>query len=242
MGVGQIDGGDAVSEPAAAPIRIFLVSPIRIYREGLAHVLPAYDGLDLTGSAETVEPAVPLVRRGEVDIVLYDLRTPSGLAGLRRLSTGSRVRVVALGIEENVEWVIACAEAGISGYVTDDTSLAELVARIKDAAHGEFHCPPHIAASLLQRLAMIGPQVGPSTGSRLTSRELEVAELLQEGLSNKQIAHRLTIQLATVKNHVHSILEKLEAPTRVDAAAVLRRSPGDVTSTRRQRSSYGGYR
>jgi two-component system, NarL family, nitrate/nitrite response regulator NarL len=236
VGVGRFDDGDAVSEPPAAPIRIFLVSPIRIYREGLAHVLATYEGLDLTGSAETVEPAVPLVRRCEVDVVLYDLRTPSGLAGLRRLATASRVRVVALGIEENVEWVIACAEAGISGYVTDDTSLAELVTRVEDAARGEFNCPPHIAASLLRRLATIGPHPDPSSGGRLTSRELEVAELLQEGLSNKQIAHRLTIQLATVKNHVHSILEKLEAPNRVDAVAVLRRSYADVTITRRQPS------
>jgi len=234
-----MDGVGAVSEPGAAPIRVFLVSPIRIYREGLAHVLASYEGVDVTGSADRVEPAVPMVRRREVDIVLYDLRTPSGLAGVRRLATASQVRVVALGIEESVDWVIACAEAGIAGYVTDDTSLAELVARIEDAAHGNFRCPPHIAASLLRRLATISPQPGPpSSGNRLTARELEVAALLQEGLSNKQIAHRLTIQLATVKNHVHSILEKLESPTRVDAAAVLRHSYVDVTSTRRQHSSW----
>ncbi|WP_056761208.1 response regulator transcription factor [Terrabacter sp. Root181] len=76
---------------------------------------------------------------------------------------------------------------------------------------------------------MIGPLLGPlEYGSRLTSRELEVAALLQEGLSNKQIANRLTIQMATVKNHVHSILAKLDAPTRTDAAAVLRRRPVEL--------------
>ena len=178
-----------------------------------------------SGSGETFEAAVPVVRRCEVDVVLYDLRCPSGLRRPAPPGQRAHVSVVALGLEESVEWVIACAEAGIAGYVTDSTSLDELVQRIEDAAHGDFHCPPHIAASLLHRLATIGPLLGsPGAASRLTSRELEVAALLQEGLSNKQIAHRLTIQLATVKNHVHSILEKLETPTRSDAAAVLRRT------------------
>ena len=95
--------------------------------------------------------------------------------------------MLALGIEESVEGVLACAEAGIAGYVTDSTSLDELVSRIQDAAHGDFRCPPHIAASLLRRLGMIGPLLGPPEGgSRLTSRELEVATLLQEGLSNNR--------------------------------------------------------
>ena len=158
-------------------------------------------------------------------MALYDLRCPSGLVGLRRLADAPEVSVVALGVEESVEWVIACAEAGIAGYVTDSTSLDELVSRVADAARGEFNCPPHIAASLLRRLAAIGPLLGSPQGrSRLTSRELEVAALLQEGLTNKQIATRLTIQLPTVKNHVHSILRKLETSTRSDAVAVLRSS------------------
>ena len=233
MGAAREDGEGAADDPAVLPIRLYIVSPIRIYREGLAHVLASREGFRLIGSAETIEAAVPVVRRSEANVVLYDLRCASGLVGLRRLGVASRVQVIALGIEESVDGVLACAEAGIAGYVTDSTSLDELVTRIEDAARGDFYCPPHIAASLLRRLAMIGPLLGPPAGgSRLTSRELEVAALLQEGLSNKQIASRLTIQLATVKNHVHSILEKLETPTRSDAAAILRRSPVDVVPPR----------
>ena len=223
------NGVAAAAPPGGAPIRLYILSPIRIYREGLAHVLSTRDGFALVDSSDAVEVAAPAVRRREVDVLLYDLRMPSGLLGLRRLADAPELSVVALGVEESVEWVIACAEAGIAGYVTDSTSLDELVTRIEDAAHGDFHCPPHIAASLLRRLAAIGPFLGaPGARSRLTSRELEVAALLQEGLSNKQIATRLTIQLATAKNHVHSILEKLETPTRTDAAAVLRTSGHDV--------------
>jgi DNA-binding NarL/FixJ family response regulator len=201
----------------------------------LTHVLTTYHNFDLVGSAETFEVALPIVRRCEVDVVLYDLRCLSGLIGLRRLAIASEVSVLALGVEESVEWVVACAEAGIAGYVTDNTSLDELVTRVEDAARGDFNCPPHIAASLLRRLATIGPFLGSAgVRSRLTPRELEVATLLQEGLSNKQIASRLTIQLATVKNHVHSILEKLETSTRIDAAAVLRSSSVGIPSHKLQ--------
>lgn len=222
------NGGNAIESDHAA-LRLYIVSPIRIYREGLAHVLATMGNFYLVGSEETFEPAVPFVRRCEVDVLLYDLRSASGLTGLRRLATAPAVNVVALGVQESVDWVIPCAEAGIAGYVTDRTSLEGLVACIRDAAKGDFHCPPHIAASLLRRLGTIGPVLSSSAaGSRLTARELEVAALLQEGLSNRQIATRLTIQLATVKNHVHSILEKLEAPNRSDAAAVLRRTAYDV--------------
>lgn len=231
-------GGPAADDAAASrapdgvpPIRLYIVSPMRIYREGLAHVLASRHPFALVGCSDVEQDAAPVVRRGEVDVVLYDIRCPSGLLGLRLLATTSRARVVALGLEESVDWVIAGAEAGIAGYVTDSTSLEELVARITEAAHGEFRCPPHIAGILLRRLASIGPLLGASgPRSRLTSRELEVAALLQEGLSNKQIAARLTIQLPTVKNHVHSILEKLETPTRSDAAAVLRTARYDTDS------------
>jgi two-component system nitrate/nitrite response regulator NarL len=225
--VGQERGSDAARRVGRArePIRVYVVSPVRIYREGLTHVLATYPEFVVAGSAEHFETALPAVRRCEVDVALYDLRCPSGLIGLRRLGDAPEVSVVALGVEESVEWVIACAEAGIAGYVTDNTSLDELVSRVVDAARGDFNCPPHIAASLLRRLATIGPLLGsPQARSRLTSRELEVAALLQEGLSNRQIATRLTIQLPTVKNHVHSILRKLETSTRSDAAAVLRSS------------------
>ncbi|TNM46103.1 response regulator transcription factor [Nocardioides albidus] len=215
--------GNGYDSPRTRPIRVYVISPMRIYREGLIQVLATRPGLTVAGSADTFETALPAVRRGEADVALYDLRCSSGLSGLRRLAETPAVTVVGLGVEETVECILACAEAGMAGYVTDTASVDELASRVGDAARGELHCPPHIAASLVRRLAAVGAgPASPEAGLGLTSREREVAALLQQGLSNKQIAHRLTIQLATVKNHVHSILTKLEAPTRGDAAAVLR--------------------
>lgn len=228
--VARTSGGNGRAHEA---IRVYVVSPVRVYREGLIHLLATHAEFMVAGSAETFEDALPAARRFEVDVVLYDLSCPSGLVGLRRLAAVSEVSVLALGVEETAEGVIACAEAGIAGYVTDSASLDELISRIADVVRGEFKCPPYIAASLLRRVATIGPLLGISQArSRLTSRELEVAALLQEGLANKQIARRLTIQLPTVKNHVHNILKKLEAPTRSDAAALLRSSSGNLPHRR----------
>jgi DNA-binding NarL/FixJ family response regulator len=139
--------------------------------------------------------------------------------------------VVALCLAENERDVIACVQAGIAGYVTDQSSLEELTQRIREAAAGDFSCPPHIAAGLVRRLAMVSGLSEHGSGwRRLTPRELDVAGLLEQGMSNQQIATRLTIQLATVKNHVHNILDKLDASCRADAVVALR-SRGLVTST-----------
>jgi two-component system nitrate/nitrite response regulator NarL len=110
------------------------------------------------------------------------------------------------------------ARAGIAGYVTQDDTLQVLVQRIHDATVGEFACPPRVAATLLRSLAVSTIVDGRQrAAARLTQRELEIVQLIERGLSNKEIARHLTIQLATVKSHVHNILEKLGVRHRNDA-------------------------
>ena len=207
---------------ATIPVRLCVLSPTRLYREGLTYVLAEQSGFEVVGSAPTIDALADIIDKMLINVVLYDLRTPSGLVGLRRLARHEGLSVLALGVVECEEQIIACAEAGIAGYVTDNSSIEELVVRVEDALRGRFTCPPDIAAGLLRRLSAISTLVDKTSGwGALTSRELEVAALLREGLSNKQIASRLTIQLATVKNHVHSILEKTEATSRFDVAATF---------------------
>jgi len=119
--------------------------------------------------------------------------------------------------------VIACAEAGVSGYVTREASLDELTGVVESVARGESPCSPRISALLLRRVAeTAGRRTETDAARRLTRREAEIVGLIDEGLSNKQIAGRLSIELATVKNHVHSILEKLQVERRAEAAARVR--------------------
>jgi two-component system nitrate/nitrite response regulator NarL len=119
--------------------------------------------------------------------------------------------------------VIAFAEAGVLGFVEGGASVEELRSGIECAARGEASCPPRIATTLLARLASLtGVQRGVSEPTGLTRRERQIVQLIAEGMSNKEIAQRLCIEVATVKNHVHNILEKLKVGRRGDAVTRFR--------------------
>jgi two-component system nitrate/nitrite response regulator NarL len=131
--------------------------------------------------------------------------------------------LVALGVPEQEESVIRCAEAGIAAFVTRESSLPELVRVLQSALRGETLCSPSMARALLGRLATLAAEREPKPATAvLTVREVEILGLIDEGLSNKQIAARLVIELPTVKNHVHNILGKLDVRRRGDAAKQLR--------------------
>ena len=135
--------------------------------------------------------------------------------------------LVALAIEDNDDDVVAWAEAGVSGLVTPNTALDGLTATLESVARGGARCSPRATAALFRRVAGLAGQylraaAGSEPPARLTPREREVIALIDRGLSNKQIASQMQIELATVKNHVHAILEKLHVERRGEAAAVAR--------------------
>jgi DNA-binding NarL/FixJ family response regulator len=147
-------------------------------------------------------------------VILLDPHMDGARARVRRVGEiAPQTRIVALGVREVEQDVLPCAEAGMAGYVPRDGSLADLVAAIESAAHGELRCSPKIAASLFRRVARLSGETRRPTAS-LTRREEEIARLIDQGLSNKQIARRLQIEVSTVKNHVHSVLKKLHATRR----------------------------
>jgi DNA-binding NarL/FixJ family response regulator len=202
--------------------RVFIAGPTRLYGDGLAHLLAGEQGIEVVGTGTESRELIAQVARLEPDVVLLDPALPDGMKAIRELALGLEVRVIAVGCREDVE-MIACAEAGVSGFLTPDASLADLVASIHGAGEGELHCSPKLAHALLRRVTALAsgrPLDGPA-GS-LTMRELEVVRLIDRGLSNKQIALELEIELSTVKHHVHHILEKLEVARRGEAVARLR--------------------
>src|SRR5262249_34883111 len=111
---------------------------------------------------------------------------------------------------------------GVTGYVTREASLDELVAVIQSVARGEMLCSPRIAGALVRRVASLAAASPVRPRVALTGRELEIVALIDGGLSNKTTPGRLLIAVATVKNHVHSILEKLQVRARGEAAAEVR--------------------
>jgi two-component system nitrate/nitrite response regulator NarL len=200
-----------------ATVRVAIIADVRLYREGLSDAL-VRRGVDVVGTAGDQSTALDCVTRLSPDLALLDMSTPDAPAILRAIA--HLVRAVAIGVAETESHVLACAEAGGAGYVPRDGSVDDLVAALHGALRGEVLCSPAITGSLLRRISELTPR--PSLpAQRLTARERQIVELIEQGLSNREIAHRLCIELSTVKNHVHNILEKLGVGRRAQAAALV---------------------
>lgn len=205
-------------------IRVLIVAHIRLYREGLAQMLQEERRIAVVGTAVGADEAVLALREHEPDVVLLDMAIPDNVWLVRALVAAvPGTKVVALAVPEVEREVLACAEAGVAGYVTREGSVEDVVEAVESVARGEMLCSPRMAATLLQRVATLALERSPeSIEARLTRRELEILDLIDQGLSNKEIARRLTIELSTVKNHVHNVLEKLNVNRRGEAAARAR--------------------
>jgi DNA-binding NarL/FixJ family response regulator len=209
-------------------IRVLVASDVRLYREGLAESLRRGGRVEVVGTAADGGASMRCASELAPDVVLVDLAMGDWEPTVRGIVASARdTGVVVLGVREVESEVVACAEAGVAGYVTREASLEELVEVVESVARGESLLAPRIGALLLRRVAEAAKRSrAPTAVDRLTPRETQIVGLIDEGLSNKQIAGRLSIELATVKNHVHSILEKLEVERRAEAAARVRQ-PAD---------------
>jgi two-component system nitrate/nitrite response regulator NarL len=208
------------------PIRVFLVTDVRLYRELLAAALENEDRIELAGNTPG-DVASLAIAMSEPSVVLVDASSALGPARVRALSAAApAAKIVAVGIPDDEAVQLEFVEAGVAGYVTAEQPLAELVEAVEAAANGELKCSPRLAAALAGRVALMAgtPSTHGHGNDRLTRREHEIAGLISEGLSNKQIARRLSIQQATVKNHVQNILAKLGLSHRDQVATLVRTS------------------
>jgi two-component system, NarL family, nitrate/nitrite response regulator NarL len=214
----------AGSERKARGRRVAVCSAIRLYCEGIALALEHLDAVEVVAVARDAAECRSLVWDLNLEMVLLDMATEGSVDNLRELS--EQTAVVALAVPDAEHEVIAYAEAGASAYVMREAGLDALVATVESVARGELSCSARTAGMLLRRVRALAADRAssePAADVHLTRRELDILELLEEGLSNKQIAARLCIELPTVKNHVHHILEKLEVSRRAEAVAWARR-------------------
>lgn len=205
-------------------ITIVIAVSVRLYRDGLATTLNAQQFLSVAGTAGTTREAMDAVSTIQPEIAIVDVSLDDALDLMRALRTASpRTRILAFGAREDISAVLAYADAGADGFVTANGSIADLVGAIERTTAGELLCSPRIAAQLFRQAAhRPDRQVDQSGRATLTGREGQVFSLLKQGQSNKEIASSLCISEATVKNHVHHVLEKLQVATRGQAAAGLR--------------------
>lgn len=206
-------------------IAVAVVTPVRLFRDGLAQALAGIDTIDDVSTAAGVRDLAGRVEGDFAGIVLIDLAASRNLESIAFVrGVVPNASIVGLGVIENEAEVLACIEAGLVGYVSREGTFQDLADTIEAVARGEMLCSPKVAATLVRRLAVLAVEHSSDpAATRLTLREREIVELIDRGLSNKEIASRLRIELATVKKHVHNVLAKLELHRRLDVADWARR-------------------
>jgi two-component system, NarL family, response regulator len=200
-----------MQQRAESKIRILIVDDHPVVRAGLTSMLATQPGLEVVGSASSGEEALAKLGETAPDLILLDLRMPGmdGLSALRALGKlGAAPKAIVLTSFETDEDIYRAVQAGARGYLLKNTQQQEIVDAIRTVHAGKRHLPPRIAARLADRM----------TRSNLTARELEILEMLAKGLTNKQIGLALGISDNTARNHVNSIIEKLDVSDRTEAA------------------------
>ena len=216
-------------------IDVFIASEVRLLREGLVGALSETPELQVVQAAAHSEELVAALAGHARPVLLLDVAGGARRSELSELVAAlPALRAVALGVADDDAEIIAYAEAGAAGYLTRNGSVADLVQMIEEVARGELSCSPRVSAALIRRVGALAAarQRPVSNATALTQRELEILGLIAGGLSNREIAHRLYIALTTVKNHVHSLLKKLQVRTRAEAAAHYRRQHGVAPGVR----------
>jgi len=198
-------------------IRVLIVEDHRMFSQALRMALDETDDIAVTAAVGTTREGVEAARTTRPDVVLMDYRLPDGdgVDAARRIkSDRPDTKVVILTAVSDDGVLREAIQAGCSGYLTKGHTLDELILAVRAAYNGEALISPAMLSRLLDRLS---DRSRP--GSDLTARETEVLRLLAEGLSNQAIAKQLYIRLATVRNHVQSVIEKLHAHSKLEAVA-----------------------
>jgi DNA-binding NarL/FixJ family response regulator len=216
-------------------IRVLVADDQALVRVGFCGILAATEGMTVVGEAGTGAEAVEVARRTRPDVVLMDVRMPvmDGIEATRRITCSAQtpdVRVLILTTFDLDEYVYAALRAGASGFLLKDTTPADLLTAIRVVAAGEALLAPSVTRRLLSEFTSRPeptppqPPAGQEQLRELTEREREVLTLVAQGLSNAEIAARLSISPATAKTHVGHLLTKLDCRDRVQLVIIAYRA------------------
>lgn len=208
-------------------MHIVVLTPVRLMGDGLAACVMTRPDIVVRAVVNSLDGLRQALDRAAVDLVLIDVTQGIDLYDVRAIAADHpEVALVALGLNEQRQDVIRCGRAGFVGYVARDASVDVLCDALCDVIQGRLACPAEISSGLLRALFRREEPVEPPHGEQpLTRRESEVLQLIGHGHSNKEIARDLNLSVATVKHHVHNILEKLHLPRRAQAMRKVRDAP-----------------
>lgn len=210
------------------PIRILLVDDQPLFRGAIASLIEGQDDMTVVGEAENGLEAVETARLLLPDLVVMDVEMPvmDGVEAVRLIREQlSTVKVIMLTVSEADDHVFDAIRFGAHGYLLKDLRPEQLYDMIRSVMRNETPISPAIAGRLLREIQNGVTQRGSSPaqpeGPPVTRRELEILQLVAEGMSNKEIGKSLSITEGTVKNHVHNALEKLHMENRMQATAYI---------------------
>ncbi|MDR5657945.1 response regulator transcription factor [Serpentinicella sp. ANB-PHB4] len=200
-------------------IKILLADDHSLVRQGLKQILELEEDLAVVGQASNGEEALEKVQIYKPDIVLLDINMPklNGIQTLRRLKDINRtIKVIMLTFHEDREYLLETINLGANGYVLKDSESTSLIKAIRDVNSGASYIHPNVANEIVKELNY--KEKDNNCLNELTRREYEVLTLIAEGKNNKEISSELFISEKTVKNHVSSILKKINVSDRTQAA------------------------
>jgi DNA-binding NarL/FixJ family response regulator len=205
-------------------MRVLVVSDVRVVQEGLHSVLTQKSGIDIISTVD-IQHAKHQSAQLNPDIVLFDAARLESIGIVKDLVTSSpHTKVVAFGVKEVDAEIQALAAAGTAGCVRDSAASGDMIRVLEQVLGHEPRCPPRSVAPRrnVATLSETGPGDDHACTIPLSRRELQIAHLVENGLTNKEIGRQLGIEAATVKNHVHNMCDKLKIHRRGDFAARIR--------------------
>jgi DNA-binding NarL/FixJ family response regulator len=202
-------------------IRVAVADDHPLFRAGVIASLRDEPGIEVVGEAVDAPTALALARSELPDVMILDIAMPGGglTAAASIASACPATRIVMLTVSEDEDDLLAAVKAGASGYVLKGAGASELAGVIRSVIAGDVYVPPALAWGMLRELR--APRSGPY--DELTDREREVLQLVAEGLSNQEVAHRLGLAEKTIKHYMTNILGKLQVRSRVEAALLVAR-------------------
>lgn len=226
-------------------IRLLIVHEVHLIADLTASVLRIKSDIEVVTCVATIDAALTLLRKAQYDVLLVSITLPNAGAMLLTQAVVQMDRagkILITGMLETKTVILSYLEAGASGYVYQDEAVVDFVEKIRAVNRGEFPVSPSIAAVFIARISELKQQVSKLNGlqalntasiyAKLSERECEVLSLIEQGSSNQGVAHILCIEVGTVKNHVHNILDKLGVRTREQAAIVVRQTLAQVENAR----------
>lgn len=203
-------------------IRVLIVDDQEVVCEGLRVILNASPNIEVVGIAYNGLQAMDLIPNCNPDLVLMDLKMPmmNGIHATRAIKTQyPSVSILVLTTFDGDEWVFDAIHAGANGYLLKDSSTEDILAAIEGTIAGKTHLDPAIAVKVLDYVRN-GPEPDSQIIEVLTDREQDILRLIAHGFTNADIAVRLCLAEGTVRNHVSTVLSKLNVNDRTQAAAV----------------------